>query len=460
MISPVNLAQMEYSLYGTSGLGTTMAPSMMNGYRMPSFGANSQYSGMYNNQYGTYYPNYYQSYYNNYNGSDVFQSTQSQGQAQQQSDASAPSAPAFGSQKDWNTLAKYYTKSSAPSEGLIGTTLGGAAFGLIQNPRLIAHPWNSMRGLKETRKMFADIKTEGSALRTLWQNPETNDLMREAYFRMHKLESRKFTRLPIIRNRYSEADYNKLKEIMKDALKLGEAEDIAEATAKLKVAYVNDGWLGKLFSKIRGKDVTVEAALKDTNKINSAKNEILNSAKNLMNGNKFSYAKALKRGGLFGSLFFVGIEFLCSAGDIKSAFAKDKETGNTHYGRKQLGQTAVKAVGSAAGWAAGEALGVMGAAKICSAIGTAIAPGVGTAIGGVLGLIGGSIGCWLTGKLTHAMVGENVGAELENQKLAQTDEGRSQLLQLTLQNVKKDKNVDQDTLLAINNIIQSANAVA
>ena len=159
-----------------------------------------------------------------------------------------------------------------------------------------------------------------------------------------------------------------------------------------------------------------------------------------------------KGGGVKGGLLFLGFEFLTSLGNIKSAVSKDNSTGI-----KQLGQTAVKGAGSAIGWVAGEAAGAAVGAKLGAAAGTAICPGIGTAIGAVAGLIGGSIGCWLMGKVTKKVVGEDVGAKVEIENMKKTAEGHLQLLQLTAQIAEGDKELDEKTLQALSNVATAYN---
>lgn len=152
------------------------------------------------------------------------------------------------------------------------------------------------------------------------------------------------------------------------------------------------------------------------------------------------------QGGM-GGLFFMGIEFLMDWSKIKKAFSKDNSTG-----MKQLGQTTIKGAGSLIGWTAGEAVGAWAGAKLGALAGTAIAPGVGTAIGAVAGLIGGSIGCALMGKLTHKIVGEDVGSKVEVEDMKKTAQGQVKLLELTMQQAQSDKKLDPKVLNALNNV--------
>ena len=445
-----SLSNMEYALYGnTPSFGNSAVPSMMNGYQAAS-------------PYLTTYPNYnmYNSLYSMPNNSIYSQPAQAQKVQIQQTQPQVQSAN-VSFQSDIDRIADFYNKSSQPSESLASAAIGGAAFGIINNPRLIAHPINSIRSLKKTGEAFKGVKEAGTNINKLWI--ENNGLMREAYFRLNKVEARNNTKLGLFRKgyvskRHPEAakEYDALKPIienLKNAMNKGDAEGVAKATAQLKVAYTNNGPLSKVggwFKKLVGKTPnanTVEEALKDTAAINKASADILaKSGKDLVGkGWKVQFKHALKHGGgIAGGLFFMVIEFLMGLGNIKEAFSKDKKTGMA-----QVGQTLVKGAGSAAGWAIGEAAGVMAATKLCAAAGTAIAPGVGTAIGGIIGLVGGSIGCWLTGKLTKALVGQDVGEKVKLEKMKQTPEGQVQLLQLTAQQ----KDIPLDVQQSMQNVI-------
>lgn len=434
MVSPIqSLSNMEYALYGNSpSFGSTAAPSVVNGYCKESPYLTHAYP----------YYNAYNSYpYNNYQ-QDIFTPQQGTFQA----------SPSF--QRDLDKVAAFYNKASQPSESLISAAVGGAAFGLINNPRLIAHPINSIGSLKKTEEMFKSIKTPESFLNGLFKNPETNDLARELYFRWNKVEARHFGwKIGAFRGRYSEADYNALKKIVEDAIASGKQEEVAKAIAKLKVAYTNDGFIARGFGKVKEffgaepKVRTVTDALKNDKAIAS---ELAGINKTI---GKVTFKEALKRGGgVKGGLFFMGIEVLMGLGNIIECFKQDKANKNkgvaTNYGYKQIGQTLVKGAGSAAGWAVGEAVGIWGSAKICAAIGTAISPGLGTAIGGILGLIGGSIGCWATGKLTKWLVGQDIGEKVKIAKMKETPEGQMQLLQLTAQQ----KNIPLDVQQSMKNL--------
>lgn len=444
MVSPVSLSNMEYQLYGgTSGYGNINVPSASNGYQMQS---------PYLNQ--SYYPSQI------YQQSPYYQQSQpiTQGAQGQLTQSNVPQSGVIGSQRDWNTIADYYVKSNSPSESLMGAAGGGVLFGFMNNPRLIVHPWNSIKSLKPVEQMFKGVKS-GGVLNDLWKNKETNNLMREAYFRMHKIEARHNSKIGLFRKKISDAEYNQLKDIMDKALKSGNKEQIAEATAKLEHAYVNDGWIPKTWNKLKSKlgfktkSQTVAERLSETGEISKKAGELLKNTNASLSKSVKEAFKFKKFAGSAG--LWVGLEFLMNMGTIKSAFDKDSSTG-----WKQIGQTAVKGAGSAIGWTLGEAVGAWGATKIGAMLGTAIAPGVGTAIGGILGLVGGSIGMWAMGKLTKALVGEDVGKKAEAEQMTKTPEGQAQLLQYTLSQAQKGENISPTVAMSVQNIANQYNAVA
>lgn len=438
------LSNMEYMLYGNApAFGNYGAPSMANGYCASTAYMNS-------------YP-----YYNTYNNYSNYPSSQNV-----YSNTSQGNQISTATQKDIDKIANFYNEKAQPSQSLIGAAAGGAVFGAINHPRIFAHPINTVMASSKIKSLFADVKTSGSALNKLWTAPETNNLMREAYFRMHKIEARQFSKLGLFRKQLSEADYTKLKGIMENALKSGDANKIAEATAQLEQAYISDGFIARNFNKAKNKvlelfgktptakPATVNEALADTAAISKR-------AAELAQPGNLTFSQALKRGGgIKGGLFMMGIELLMGLGNITEAFKYDKENKqkgiNTNYGIKQIGQTLVKGAGSAAGWAVGEAAGVWASAKICASIGTAISPGLGTIIGGILGVVGGSIGMWLTGKLTKKLVGQDVGEKIKLEKMKQTPEGQFQLLQLTA----SQKDIPVDVQQSMQNVINQYSTAA
>lgn len=448
MVSPLNsLTNMEYMLYGGASGVNPNCPSFSNGYmanrnswnyQMP-FGYNNQ--SIWNNQYGQNYG------YGNIGGVSTT------------SDAQQTSQTGFGaSSRDIDTLGKYYLKGMEPSESLLGAAGGGAAFALVNNTRFIAHPFASLSSLSTVEKMFAGVKDDKSALGKLWNNPETNAVVRDAYHKMHKLEgASKWRFAPLFKRSLNAVDkdiYASLKKEMETALKSGNKEQIAKVTEKIRVATgAKTGILPELWRQFRGKKTPDIAKMTTDSAVKAAVDKKL--AEKAVTGYGEAIKKGFKSQGLKGGAFFAAMEFLMDFGKIKSAFSKDNKTG-----AKQLGQTSVKAAGSIVGWTVGEAVGAAAGAKIGAAVGTAFCPGLGTAIGAVAGLVGGSIGCWAMGKLTKKLVGEDVGSKVEVEKMKKTAQGQAQLLQLTAQQAQDDKKLDPKVAQALQNVISSYNAVA
>ena len=446
MVSPINsLTNMEYMLYGGASGVNPNCPSFSNGYmanrnswnyQMP-FGYNNQ--SIWNNQYGQNYG------YGNVGGASATTSNTQQA-----------SQTGFGaSSRDLDTLGKYYLKGMEPSESLLGAAGGGAAFALVNNMRFIAHPFASLSSLGAVEKMFAGVKDKKSDLGKLWNNPETNAVVRDAYHKMHKLEgASKWRFAPLFKKRLDKTTYDALKKEMETALKSGNKEQIAKVTEKIRVATgAKTGILPELWRQFRGKKTPDIAKMTTDSAVKAAVDKKL--AEKAVTGYGEAIKKGFKSQGLKGGAFFAAIEFLMDFGKIKSAFSKDSTTG-----AKQLGQTSVKAAGSIIGWTVGEAVGAAAGAKIGAAVGTVFCPGLGTAIGAVAGLVGGSIGTWAMGKLTKKLVGEDVGSKVEVEKMKKTAQGQAQLLQLTAQQAQDDKKLDPKVAQALQNVISSYNAVA
>ena len=427
MVAPISaLANMEYALYGGLGMNSAV-PNYLNGYR--------DSVNMYDSLANSYaYMNPWM--YNNsaYDVNSAMYSQNQGGVFANNTQSSDKNINTKANAQDMDRLAKLYAEGLNPQESLASAAIGGAAFGALNHPRLFVHPINTFKATKNVREMFKDVTKDGSALNKLWK--ENHVVMEDAYFRMHKLEARNYSKLGLFRKRYTPEQYTQLKTIMQDAIKSGDMNKIAEASAKLEQAYVNNGLWAELRSKITDKELpTVEKALKN-DKV------IAENAKKLVEGKNLTFTKALKKSGFVGAALFAAIEIVTSFGKIRTAFSKDKETG-----MKQLGQTTVKAVGNAAGWAVGEAAATALGAKIGASIGTAVCPGLGTAVGAIVGLVGGSIGMWLAGKATNALVGEDVANKVEAENLKQTQEGQVQLLQFAAQKAQAGE-LDADTAAA------------
>ena len=445
MVSPINsLANMEYMLYGGASGVNPNCPSFSNGYMANNNSWNYQTPFGYNNQ--SIWNNQYDQ---NYGLGNV-------GGASTTSDAQQASQTGFGaSSRDIDTLGKYYLKGMEPSESLLGAAGGGAAFALVNNTRFIAHPFASLSSLGAVEKMFAGVKDKKSALGKLWNNPETNAVVRDAYHKMHKLEgASKWRFAPLFKKRLDKTTYDALKKEMETALKSGNKEQIAKVTEKIRVATGSKtGVIPQAWRSLIGKTNPDIAKMTTDTAVKSAVDKKL--AEKAVTGYGEAIKKGFKSQGIKGGGFFAAMEFLMDFGKIRTAFSKDSSTGV-----KQLGQTSVKAAGSIIGWTVGEAVGAAAGAKIGAAVGTAVCPGLGTAIGAVAGLVGGSIGTWAMGKLTKKLVGEDVGSKVEVEKMKKTAQGQAQLLQLTAQQAQDDKKLDPKVAQALQNVISSYNAVA
>ena len=443
------LANMEYMLYGgKSGLSMN-CPSYINGYAPTN--NMMQYANYYNPSFRGYAQN---SLYAQNDATRVDNSKYSMQASNTNVDWSNPQFR--GLSDDLNVIGDYYVQNSAPSESFLGAAVGGAAFGLMNNPRLIAHPWNAATATPAVEKMFAEIKKDGTFLNKLWTNKTMEggyELLSEAYARTHKLESLNKSKLGLFRKRIDETTYNTLKKAMEDALRSGDPKKIALATENIKKA--TNAFTGYIPQGLR--KIGLQGALTKVRKfINPSQYQAASevAAKNLTEaGVKTStLGNALKHScGIGNGLFFAGMELLFDYGKIKKAFAA-KDPNDPNKGWRQLGQSLTKGVGSAIGWAVGEGIGAWAGAKIGAAAGTAICPGVGTAIGAVAGLVGGSIGCWLAGKATHKIIGKEAGAVAEVDEMKKTKEGQVQLLQLTAPQALEDKNLNPRTLQAIQNV--------
>ena len=452
MVMPISqLQSMEFALYGgRSGLNMN-CPSYANGYRaslVPNYGYNPNFTALAD---ATRVANNRSLYENNPNGRIDYNN------------------PSFASSADLETLANYYSKHSAPSESLTSAAVGGAAFSLLTNLRFLAHPWNSLTTLPSVDKMFKAVKEEGSVLNGLWKNPEKNGIIRDAYHKMHKLECAAKGRWTggAFKARLDETLVKQLRNDMNAALTSGKAPDImakeiAEVSEKIKVAtnYKN-GYIPQAWAKVKnwfGFGDEKLASVKD--KLSAESANITTAAANSLKekasmtiGQHFK--KGIKGQGILGGLLMMGMEVFSDWDKLKAAFSKDTSTGMA-----QAGQTAVKGAGSLLGWTAGEAVGAWAGAKLGMWAGTAICPGVGTAIGAIAGMVGGSIGCALMGKISHWIVGKDVGEKVQLAQMKSTPEGQMQLLQQTMEIAQNDKKIDPRTIQAMQNVYNTFSASA
>ncbi len=461
MVAPISsLANMEMALYGGFGMNAN-APSYINGYRGGYNYTNSMSPSFYG--YGNSYNNYGGGYNNTNFGQTIPYGYGNTGTQQTQSQSVFQGL----SSTETQALIDDYKKSLTPSEGFFACAATNAAFGVVMNPRIIAHPINTISTFGKTNAAFADAKVAGSALNKLWVNPENSNILREAWLQHNKALARCESKLGAFRRSYkATGDVDAIKEVIKKletALKKGDMVGITKHTAELQHAYsANGGFVNRGWNKLKGlftevKPMTVADKLADTSGIEGRIAELAKTSGTLDDAGKLAakatsktgFMNMLKRGGgVKGGLFFMGIELLMGLGKIKTAFEKDNETG-----MKQLGQTAVKGAGNAAGWALGEAAALAAFTKWGASIGTAFGPGIGTLIGGAVGLVGGGLGMWLAGKVTKGLVGQDVADDIEAKKLAQSQEGQVQLLQNTMQRMQSGEKVSAQAQQAVQKIM-------
>lgn len=474
-----SLANMEWMLYGnTPAYGNLSAPSIVNNYC----------TGMNNSMYGYPYTNSYMNPYMNQNIYGAYNPTFGQSvtspYTQQNTNTQENSVFTGLSAQEQNALVKDYTKSMAPSESLMGATAGAVGFSLLFHPRTIVHPINTYKSFAKTKEIFKGITEPGTKLAEAWAKPEYNEVLRDAYAAMNRIDARslKGKGLHIRRAPFESGEYEALQNIMKKAVenfdpaKPETVKELLEATESLNRANVKNGLLPRGWNKVknlvRGTDNKLPSALEsamtkpaeDAGKaakgllgrlLNNSSTEKA-TAETLSKGSK-TYLQTLKTsgGGIAGAIFFLGMEYVLGAGKIKDAFNKDSKTGWA-----QLGQTTVNGIGSAAGWAAGEALGTWGCAKLLAKAGTKIKPGLGTAIGAIAGMVVGSIGCWFTGKITHKIVGQDVADKVQAENMLATTDGQVQLLQNTIQRMEKGEKVDPQAQMAVQKILAEYSAAA
>ena len=365
------LANMEYMLYGGMPSANLNCPSYTNGYM-----GSSMNSAM----------NYYNPAFRGYN-QDIFtqanDATRVNNQLRQNVEANPNVAwnnPQFrGLSDDLNELGDYYVKNSAPSESFLGAAVGGATFGLMNNPRTILHPLNTLTTTfsGNVNKMFADVKVEGSKLHELYNNLKVVDgkkftggyeLVSEAYARMHKLESLKNPKLGWFRrslSKQSEAlkQAEKIEKELAKALKAGDIKEIARWTEEAK--RVGNAFTGFIPNGLRaiGLQESLTGMRKWINKTHYEPIEGVVEKTIAESGAKSTLMGSLKHScGIGNGLFFAAFEFLNDLvfeKKIQKAFAKDDSTGWT-----QVAQTTAKGVGSAVGWAVGEGIGAWAGAKL------------------------------------------------------------------------------------------------
>ena len=434
MVMPIqSLMNMETMLYGGAGLNSN-APSMLNNYVGRMYSDTASYNSPYSN-FG-YNPSF-----------TGYQNFGSLGAGAMQPSAGNSVFEGL-SNKDEKALINSYAKGLEPSGSLLGSAAGAAGFGVVTKPRIWLHPFSaasSIGKLKETG-LFSTLATSGSKLSNLWADAATNNVVREAYGTMHKATQNGNKLFGIFHTKYTESELKAINKLMEDAIAKGDAQSIANATAQIDYAYSKTNTLKKLWGNITGnKSQSVTEALSDT----SAK-AVTDAASKIAKGTPKTYWETVKSGcGIKGGLFMFGIEMLMNIGKIRTAFSKDGKTG-----AKQVGQSVFKAAGNTAGWMLGESFGTWACAKAFAKAGSKINPVWGTAIGALAGMVCGMVGCFISGKVTKAIVGEDVANKVEAEKLSQTQDGQIQLLQSAYEKVQKGQ-ADPATVMAVQKVLNS-----
>lgn len=451
MVAPISaLMNMEMVLYG--GIGpNTAAPSFINGYR----GGVNMYNSMamsnpyaFNNfNYSNWGQNPYAQLPSQYSASS--QITQKP-QAQQQTETTQT---ATANKFDLDTLVNYYKKNNAVEEGFAGAAFGGLTFAAMENPQTLTHPINAFKATKAADTMFKGAMESSKAAKALWKsNPS---LMQDAYSQLFRVtrngESKWFYSKWFVEP-MAASEKEALQKIMTDAIKSGDKEAIQLATEQLRAASQCNGRLPKAWNAIKNFFTGNKTALKKPTEL--AEEAITSgAAQKAISEQGMSFAKKCLSEGKGWFLF----DMIFSAGKIWNAFTH--KDGGFEIGMKQIGQSAIKAAGNAFGWVAGKAAGGWAGAKLGALIGSAY-PGVGTAIGAVVGFIGGSLGMWAMGKVTKAVVGEDVASELEAKDKKSTPQGQKELLSFVVQKAQAGEKVPENVMLAAQNVASSLGQAA
>ena len=437
------LDNMSMQLYGTPYMPAYQNQSVANPYAMnyayPQYQAYANQGMVGNSIYGNGYAAPATGY------SAYTQPATQQPSAQQTTATTGTNFQGGLTAAESKALVKTYQKGLEPVEKL---ALGGmASTALMQNPRVVAHPINTLTtffgGSGATNKMFEGLKDS-----KLWQ--ENPYLMEEAFAQMNKAEARSKSHwLGLFKKQYSTEDYKKLTDTMEAALKSGKSDEIAKATEALRHAQMNDGALPRLWDKIRGKETsTVTSRLADTETI--AKN-----AGALVQCKDMTFTQAWNKAGGKWGLAFGAVELLGSVGKIRTAFEADTTTGV-----KQLGQSVVKAAANTVGWQAGEALGIWGATKITPAITKALGPKWGTLVAALARPVCAIATAWASRSIAKAVVGEDVVNKIQAEEKITTAEGQVEMVQNIVQRAQKGEQIDPLAMQAAQKIAMQYGAVA
>lgn len=355
----------------------------------------------------------------------------------------------YGLTKDQEKiLLEQHAKTFEPDTKVLGALGTGIGIGAVmKNGGLVSHGWNTAKSLgpnSATSMMFKGNEA-------LWKN--SSNLMQEAYYQMHKAERRHLKGLGMIKQSYSDQTYKKMEDMMYDAIKRGNVDEIAEVTESFKQINKNDGWLSSAIKRLRGKAVeSPDDILKNIQSGTLSQNvtdDIAKGAKALANSAHMTWGKAFKQaaGGPVGIVMGL-LGLIPEIGNIKKAFSLDRKKG-----WKQVGQSVVKFGANWGGYIAGETVGIMAGAKIGAMIGSSF-PGLGTAIGAVAGMLCGTIASIYAGKGAKKLMGYNVANEVKTQEVAQKEGGADEILQTLIAQAESGELKDEKTLGILNSIMQ------
>lgn len=441
------------------------APSLLNNYCMYSSSYNPFSYPYYNPSFcgGSYYSDWMNNGYNTGFGM-VPQNSQNNQVAQTQN-------PNFESlsKEDVKALSDYYSRGINAEEGFGGALLGAIPFAMMENPQTIAHPINAIKAAKKSGVVMESMVKRYGLEELRKANPEVFD---GAYKQLYRVCRNSMWKLPtsrwfvqgmvkgnkVIKGNVKECKqaYKSLLEIMDEAMRNAKAsKDVKEiriATEQLRAASANNGRLPRVWKRIRtlGKyelETPVQLAKKSLS--SGAAKEAAEKAAN-------GFVKNLTVKGAAGNAaLMIAFEALADKDKIGAAFRQDRKTG-----WKQVGQTSVKgittaaglSIGGAAGKAAGAWAGAWAGAKVGALVGSAV-PGLGTAVGAVVGTLigfaGMSVGMWLGGKLAKGIVGKDVGqTALENEKRT-TTEGQAELIEYAYKQKQAGEKLDARTQQAL-----------
>ena len=430
-----NLANMEFMLYGGKSGMNMNCPSVYNGYNVPNSVFNTPY-GMYGN------PSFY-----GYNNTGFGQNIPSNyaNNTNSQSQSANTSFQQGITQEDIDKLADYYAKNNALEEGFMGAAAGGLSWMAFEHLQSVLHPKNAWKGAKEAKEIFKALP-EGFAAKNA-------ALLQDAQIAVQQVVRdsgdkgwwSKWLRKPLYIdnpnkikdmdaaarqiNQANKAEITRELNAMKEAVRTGNVEGIAESTARLQATRGMDGKIAGIISKGKTVAERLEKKTKSGDIAKEAKN-LLKINEGVITKNFGSLAKSFFKKDFVGFMLF---ETVFNAGKIMTAFQKDTKTG-VEQTTQSLGKSAI----ATAGWCLGRAGGALLGAKVGASLGIAGGP-AGAALGALIGFTVGSIGMWAGHKLGNFLLGHDVADKVEAQNMAKTQEGQEELLRFAIEKAQEGK---------------------